>query len=185
MFNLPPRFQWLNDIGPLPKMLDILLQYNGIKEVPGMKSNPIILEMARDLGIGDIYTNDDISWCALLINHGIRLAGKPPVDHKGDRYNLLRAKWLLNWGNKVFPGEEKLGDIGIFDRPGGGHVAIIVAETAGTFIVYGGNQSNQVNFTEIAKSRLVGCRNYYSIGPPASVKKYFMDSTGKLSTNES
>jgi uncharacterized protein (TIGR02594 family) len=182
--TLPARYQWLNDIGPLPKMLDILLQYNGIKEVPGMKSNPIILEMAKGLGVDDIYTNDDTSWCAVFINHGIRLAGKPMVYYKGDKYNLLRAKWLLNWGEAVPLGDEKLGDIGVFDRPGGGHVAIIIAETKSTFVIYGGNQANSAGFTEIVKSRLVGCRRYYSIAPPPSAKKYYVNSSGKLSTNE-
>ncbi len=181
---LPVKYAWLEEIGTLPKLLASGLQYIGIKEIPGAKSNPVILDMARGLGVSDIYTNDDQSWCALFINHLIRINGKPPVDTKGDRYNLLRAKWLANWGAAVIHGEEKIGDLGIFERPGGGHVGIIIAETGSTFVILGGNQSNSVSFTEIAKTRLIACRNYYATNPPESVKQYHMDSTGQLSVNE-
>ena len=102
---LPDKYQWLGTIGTLPKLLASGLQYIGLKEITGAKSNPVILDMARSLGVSDIYTNDDQSWCALFINHLIRINGKPPVDHKGNRYNLLRARWLANWGSPVIRGE--------------------------------------------------------------------------------
>jgi len=182
--NLPQKYQWLETIGTLPKLVSAGLQYLGIKEIPGAKSNPVILDMAAGLGISSIYKNDDVSWCALFINHILRITGKPPLDYGKDKYNLLRAKYLVNWGAPVPHGDEMLGDIAIFNREGGGHVAIIIAETGSTFIVLGGNQSNSVSFTEISKTRLASCRRYYSIAAPTSVKKYIMDSSGKLSTNE-
>jgi uncharacterized protein (TIGR02594 family) len=178
------KYKFLTEIGPLPAMLEAGLQYTGLREVPGAKSNPVILEMARALGISSIYTNDDISWCAVFINHLIRITGKPPVDPKGDKYNLMRARWLANWGEPVPAGEEKLGDVLVFQRPGGGHVGLYIAESATTFHVFGGNQNNAVNITEIAKSRLVSARRFYKIGPPASARKYVIDSSGKVSSNE-
>jgi len=181
---LPEKYQWLDTIGTLPKLLASGLQYLGVKEIPGAKSNPVILDMARSLGVSDIYTNDDQSWCALFINHLIRINGKPPVDHKGDRYNLLRAKWLANWGAPVIRGEERLGDILVFERPGGGHVGLYIFETDTTFGILGGNQGNQVSIIEIAKTRLIAARNYYATNAPQSAQKYYMDSSGKLSTNE-
>ena len=63
-------------------------------------------------------------------------------------------------------------------------MAICVAETPTTFWVYGFNQSNKAGFTEIEKKRCRGARRYYAIGAPASAKKYFMDTSGKVSTNE-
>lgn len=182
--ELPVKYQWIENIGTLPKLLAAGLQYLGVKEIPGAKSNPVIMDMAKGLGIDDIYTNDDISWCAVFINHLIRITGKPPVNHKGDRYNLMRAKWLVNWGNPVALGDEKLGDIGIFIRPGGGHVGIIIAENVSAFLVFGGNQDNQVGFTWIKKSRLAACRRFYATGAPKSAAKFIINESGELSTNE-
>lgn len=182
--QLQEKYKWIDDIGILPKLVAAALQYLGIKEIPGGKSNPVIMDMARGLNISDIYTNDDISWCGLFINHLIRITGKPPLDYKGDRYNLLRAQRMLDWGNSVFKGDEQFGDVLVFKRPGGGHVGLYVAETPSTFIVLGGNQSNQVSFTEIAKDRMIGARRFYATHAPVSAKKYFMSSDGKVSTNE-
>ena len=181
---LPEKFKWIENVGTLPKMIAAALQYFGIKEVPGKGSNPVILDMAKGLGIGNIYTDDDISWCALFINHLIRITGKPILQIGHDPYNYLRAKYMLHWGNQVPAGSEMFGDVMIFDREGGGHTALYVAESGTTFFVLGGNQSNTVSITEIAKSRLLGARRYYSIAAPGSAKKYILDSTGKVSTNE-
>jgi uncharacterized protein (TIGR02594 family) len=181
---LTDKYKWLETVGTLPKLVSAALQYLGLKEIPGITSNPVIIEMAKGLGVSDIYTNDDTSWCAIFINHLLRICGKPPIDYKGDRYNILRAKGLADWGNPVVRGEEQLGDIGIFNRPGGGHVAIIIASTEDTFVVIGGNQSNAVTFTEIAKNRLLTARRFYATDPPASAKKYTMDSSGLVSKNE-
>jgi uncharacterized protein (TIGR02594 family) len=181
---IPEKYKWLETIGVLPKMVAAALQYFGIKEIPGKGSNPVILDMAKGLGIGNIYTDDDMSWCALFINHLIRLTGKPILQVGHDPYNYLRAKYMLNWGKQVQHGEEKLGDVLIFDREGGGHVGLYIAESGATFHVLGGNQSNAVTITEISKARLLGARRYYSIEPPASAIAYHMDSTGKVSTNE-
>lgn len=182
--QLPEKFKWIENIGVLPKLIAAALQYLGVKEITGGKSNPVIMDMAKGLGIDDIYTNDDMSWCGLFINHLLRITGKPPLDYKGDRYNILRAKRMLDWGEPVFKGDEQFGDILVFQRPGGGHVALLVAETPSTYIVLGGNQSNQVGFTEIAKDRMIGARRFYATHAPESAKKYFMGSDGAVSTNE-
>lgn len=181
---LPEKYKWLEEIGTLPKLVSAALQYYGVKEIKGAKSNPVILDMARGIGCGDIYTQDDTSWCAVFINHLIRITGKPPVDYKNDRYNLLRAKWLLNWGNAVKKGDEQLGDIMVFDREGGGHVGILIAHSETSFHILGGNQSDSVNIIELAKNRLIGARRYYATKAPESAKQYVLNSSGQLSTNE-
>lgn len=181
---IPAKYSFLETIQP-PKLVAAGLQYLGIKEIPGAKNNPVIMDMAVALGVQDIYKNDEMSWCALFINNMIRIAGKPPVDHGGDRYNLLRAKWLANWGGPVIRGDERLGDVLVFAREGGGHVGLYIAESKDTFHVLGGNQSNSCTISEIAKVRLISCRRYYSVAMPASAQKYFIDSTGQVTTNES
>lgn len=185
MYQLPESVKFLNEISPLPKLVEAGLQYLGVKEFPGVANNPIIMDMAEGLNVDNIFLDDTKqAWCALFINHLIRVTGKPLVDIKKDKFNYLRAKWLLNWGNPVPAGNEMLGDIGVFDRDAGGHVGIIIAESHNTFVILGGNQSNTVSFTEMQRSRFLGARRYYATAPPASVKKYIVAASGNVSMNE-
>ena len=182
---LPEKYKWLETIGPLPKLVAAALQFLGIKEVPGKGSNQVIINMANELGLQGIYTDDDMSWCAVFINYLCKITGKPIVDTKGDKYNLMRAKWLSNWGNKVAIKDMQLGDIGILNRDGGGHVFIIIAKTPkGNVIGLGGNQSNSVTFSEFDINRMIDVRRFYATTPPISAKQYIVASDGKLSTNE-
>lgn len=182
--NLPTKYKWIETTVPLPKLIAAALQYLGIKEIPGHASNPVILAMAKEIGVDDIYKNDDTSWCALFASYLCKITGKPMIDVGNDRYNYLRAASFAKWGNPVVRGEEMFGDTLVFVRPGGHHVGYYIAESKTTFHVLGGNQSNAVTITEIAKVRLVACRRYYHTAPPATVKKYFMDASGLLSHNE-
>ncbi|HRQ17687.1 MAG TPA: TIGR02594 family protein [Agriterribacter sp.] len=175
------NYTFLNDIGTLPKMVTEAMKYLGTKEIPGKQSNPVILNMAKELGIGDIYTNDDTAWCALFISYICKKVGKP-IPFAG--YHFLRAASFSKWGKAVGRGNAMLGDILVFTRQGGGHVGLYIAETEKTFIVLGGNQGNAVSFTEIAKDRLSDVRRYYSIAPPVSAKKYYVNSSGVVSKNE-
>ena len=182
--TLSRKFSFLETIGVLPKLVSTALQFLGIKEIPGKQSNPVILNMAKELGIENIYTNDDTSWCGLFMSYILKLCEKPLPDLKGDKYNYLRAAWFLNYGSPVSEGDERLGDVAIFKRPGGNHVGLIIAESATTFFILGGNQSNAVTITEISKKRFQGARRFYSIAMPASSKKYTLGASGKVSTNE-
>lgn len=182
---LPSNIQWLETIGTLPKLVSAALQYLGVKEIKGTANNPVIMDMAKGIGVDKIYTNDDMSWCAVFINHLIRITGKPLVDTQGDLYNLLRAKWLMKWGYAVPKTDAKLGDIVVIDREGGGHVFVLLGFTKdGNPVGIGGNQSNQVSVAEFNKDRIIAVRRYYATAAPESAKKYIIDSTGHVSTNE-
>jgi uncharacterized protein (TIGR02594 family) len=66
--------------------------------------------------------------------------------------------WARNWlefGREVKP---TFGAVAVFARGSGGHVSNFVGESASDYFVLGGNQSNMVNITRIAKSRLLGAR---------------------------
>ena len=55
---LPQQYKWLeNETGP--KMLIEALKCYGVTEIPGAKSNDIIMLWAKELGIEKQYTNDD------------------------------------------------------------------------------------------------------------------------------
>lgn len=183
---IPQKYKWLETIGTLPKIVQIALKDLGVKEIKGSANNPRIMQMAKNIGVDKIYTSDDkLAWCALAVNSWIFESGKPLVDFKKDRYNLLRARYLLNWGNPVPNNEFKLGDVVIIERGGAGHCFVALAKTPnGNPIGIGGNQSDMVRIDEFDKKRILGVRNLYSIAPPASVKDYIVSSEGKLSTNE-
>lgn len=182
--NLPEKYKWIDDIGMLPKMVAAGLQYLGVKEIPGTASNPVIMDMAKGLGVSDIYTNDDQSWCAVFINYLIRITGKPIDLKPKDRYDLLRALKTAPLFNLVSKDDWVFGDIVKIKRPGGGHVFLAIAKTPTGIIGLGGNQSNMVTFSEFDINRIVEVRRYYSTEMPASCKQYKMSSTGQLSVNE-
>lgn len=176
---LPEKYNWLNTLGVLPKMITEGINLLGIKEVPGNNDNPQIMAMAKALGLEKIYLHDEMPWCALAQSYLCLKTGKPLP---GQKYDLLRAISFANWGNPVK--SPQLGDVLIFKREGGAHVAMYIAESENTYHVMGGNQGDAYSIVEIAKSRLFTARNFYQTAAPASAKKYYLNSSGKLSVNE-
>lgn len=169
---------------PLPKLVTAALQYLGVKETPGTANNPIIMDMAKGLGIGNIYVNDTMAWCAVFVNHLIRITGKPLQQPK-DKYDLMRALKTAKNFDLIPRNEWVLGDVILLSRSGGGHVFIAIAESSkGNIIGIGGNQSNAVTFAEFDFDRVVEVRRYYATGMPESAKRYKLNASGELSTNE-
>lgn len=187
MSLLPVRLQFLDKAGQLPLLLSTGLQYQGIKEYPTkINNNPVIMEMARRVGVSSIYKNDETAWCALFIFFLMIATGKPLPGIGADKYNYLRAKTFIGWGSSIGKSEMKLGDIVVYQRPDGFHVAIFIAYAKnGNHIIFGGNQTNSVTFAEISNKRWVYAGRYYKTGPPPSVRQYFVDDSGLvMSKNE-
>lgn len=181
--NLPKEYEWLyKELGP--RILVEALKDYGLKEVAGSKNNAEIMQWAKELKIS-WYTADSIPWCGLAMGHWALHAGYPFNPNK-----LLAAAEWINWGNHIWSkikggGDAMLGDVLIFSRTGGGHVGLYIGEDKDTFCVYGGNQSDAVGFTWIAKSRLVAVRRSpFKIGQPSNVRKITLKRTGAISTNE-
>ena len=173
------RYDFLNRIGALPRMVQEALKLHGTREQPGPGDNPVIMAWVRELampGVARVYTHDSVAWCGLFMAVVAKRAGKVPVAD---------PLWALNWGRfGVAAGQPMLGDVLTFIRDGGGHVALYIAESRTTFHVLGGNQSDRVCFTEIAKSRLRAVRRAAYVNPPASVRPYLVGASGKVSVNE-
>jgi uncharacterized protein (TIGR02594 family) len=147
---------------PLPSALNLVpwLSYlralSGTKEIPGARSNPLILSWVKSLGARyprlrpniDWYRNDDTPWCGLAIAEVVGQCDpgfEPPAAPLG----------AINWAPwDVQLKGPALGAIMVFSRPGGNHVALYEGEDASHYHVRGGNQSNMINLTRIAKSRL-------------------------------
>lgn len=174
--QLPPAYNWLlQEDGP--RVIMEGLQHYGIMEHPGKGSNPDITKWAEELNLQNTYTDDDIPWCGLYVGIVVKRAGFEPVK------TPLWARSWLNFGTKQPIG--MLGDILVFARGSGGHVGFYVGEDRSAYAVLGGNQSNSVTITWIAKNRLLGARRCpWKIAQPANVRRIHLTRTGQLSTNE-
>lgn len=184
---LPKDYEWLAQ-EPGPKMLVEALKLYGTLETPGHNDNPVILAWAKECGITN-YIHDEISWCGLFMAViAVRAGKKLPWD------NPNKALWALNWGAFGYPvlpmNRPSLGDILTFQRFNstgqliGGHVALYIGEDADAFHILGGNQSDKVCITRIARSRLHSATEpEYSIRP-TNVRRIYLSAKGALSQNE-
>jgi uncharacterized protein (TIGR02594 family) len=147
-------------------------------EVPGSGNNPRIMHWARGVGgwVAKEYSADSIPWCGLFAAHCMRANGIPlEID------NPLSA---LAWNQFGLKTEPCYGAVIVFRRTGGGHVGFYMSEDEDTFHVLGGNQSDSVNITRVAKDRWVGCRwpkGYESLKVPGRIRRTF---DGQISKNE-
>lgn len=172
---LPVAYAWLRDeLGP--KMITEALKLFGTLEAPGARDNPTILAWAKEVGQGDVYVHDSIAWCGLFMAVVAKRAGKPIPD---------KPLWALSWGEWGRPAPAAmLGDVLTFRRDSGGHVALYVGEDAEAYHCLGGNQSDKVCFTRIAKSRLYRARRPAYNVQPANVRRVMLAANGRLSHNE-
>lgn len=149
----------------------------GVREKSGKGSNPVILDWADDLDLH--YPDDDIPWCGLFVAHCMRV-GAPAHLQPG---NVLGARNWLKFGTQCQP---VVGSILVFWRGSKngwqGHVGFYAGEDATAYHVLGGNQSNAVTITRIAKSRLLGAR--WPNGEPITTGTFKSSLAGTLSVNE-
>ena len=181
---LPPNYAWL-EAEPGPRMLREALALHGVLEAKGAANSPQIMQWAQEVArapgcrwIGSWYDRDEIPWCGLFLGVVALRAGKPV------RPTLLSARDWLNWGTPV-AGAPKLGDVLVFARGSGGHVALYVGEDEGHFHILGGNQGDRVSIMRIERSRLLGARNHYTVAQPANCRRVVMSPSGPVSTDES
>ena len=174
------KYNYLNTIDGQPWLIREALKEYGTKEKAGVGNNPEILGWADELGGWEAgwYDKDSIPWCGLFVAIICQRAKKDVV--KG----YLRAKNWATWGKAVTADQVGLGDILVFSRNGGGHVGFYVGEDGGYYHVLGGNQSDQVNITRIAKSRIYGIRRAKYRVTPKGVVRFFQDAMGVISKNE-
>ena len=177
--SLPQQYQFLLQ-EPGPKMLIEALKLFGTKEIFGNKHNQVILDWAKLVGIPDLVKDDEQAWCGLFMAV-VAIRGQKFVPMKS--YDILRAQKWVDFGTPVK--EAMLGDVLIFKRPEGGHVGMYVGEDQDHYHVLGGNQSNMVCITRVAKARLVGIRRpIYSIGQPENIRKIELSAVGAVTSNE-
>lgn len=192
MTKLDPRYADLAaQSGPL--MLVEALRLYGTLEKPGSANNPVILKWADEVGAGHAtaynrwaanwYDADSIPWCGLFMAVVALRSSQGRAERMPPDKYLAAASWA-NWGRAVTKDGACLGDVLVFTRTGGAHVGIYVGEDASYFHVLGGNQSDSVNITRIAKSRLTAVRRPPYLQTPSNVRKIMRAATGQISRNE-
>lgn len=132
----------------------------GTKEIPGGGDNPMIIgwrdEIAarypemRSYCAG--YKHDSIPWCGLGVAYVMAHNGIKPMFGKTATEQFLWAGAWAKFGKALR--KPVVGAVMVFTRVGGGHVSLYENEDDKYFIVRGANQSDMVNVTKIAKSRL-------------------------------
>lgn len=125
----------------------------GISEIPGLASEPVIVKWAKDIG-APAYTSDEIAWCAVFANRVAMTCGFP---FAGTSWDLLRAKSFATWGIPLMA--PALGAWMVFKRPEGHHVGWYLGQRAnGDYRILGGNTGNAVAATWIDQERLIATR---------------------------
>lgn len=170
MTTLPTKYQWLLK-EPGPRMLREALATYGTIETPGKANNPTIIAWAKETANG-AYSADSIPWCGLWMAVVAHRAGWSQAE------NPLWALSWSTWGVKSVGGA-MLGDVMVFKREGGGHVAMYVGEDSTHWHILGGNQSDKVSIVRRAKVPTYAVRRApWRIGQPANVRKVLLTSTG-------
>lgn len=127
----------------------------GVRETPGPANSPTIMGWAKTLGakvLGIVFNADSVPWCGLFTAKCIAEAGltPPPI--------AIRAKAWATWGKPLAASALAPGAVLVFERAGGGHVGFYVGEDDAAYRVLGGNQSDAVTITRIAKDRCIARR---------------------------
>ncbi len=134
----------------------------GTDEAPGSLDNPTIMgwknviarqfpEMASYV---QGYEHDSIPWCGYFAAYCLASNGVRPPFGASDTQRFLWAASYSGWGTKL--DTPRLGCVCVFTRNGGGHVGFYESDVGDYIFVTGGNQSDTVSTTRMAKSQLTG-----------------------------
>lgn len=161
------------DISNTPWM-DEALKMKGLHEV---RNRTALYKWMKSDGtsVGD---PSKIPWCGDFVETAIKLS----IPNEPFTGNLAKNPyWARNWaefGKEVKP---QYGAILVFKRGSGGHVGFYVGESKNYYSVLGGNQSNSVTVSRIAKNRCIAVR--FPLTVQENHRKISSD-TGEVSHNE-
>lgn len=150
----------------------------GLKEVMGAGSNPVIMDWAHELHAA--VPDDGTPWCGLFVAHCITSA----LPNDSIPANFLGARQWRRFGMMCSP---QFGSVLVFWREtkasGKGHVGFYWAEDNTHYHVLGGNQSDSVSITRVAKNRFLEARWPASL-PTQGITRTASESGALLSVNE-
>jgi hypothetical protein len=164
-----------------------------------MMTFPWLKDVDRVMGLHEVRDNKALSaylrsdgaalgnpskmpWCGDLVSTALHnaLPNEPRPGALG-----VNPYWALNWNLFGVEAGEHYGAVVTFKRPGGGHVGFLIGISPDGlwYRVRGGNQSNRVSDTWIAKSRCQAKRWPKTYANPM-VRLPVLKKTGSVSTNE-
>lgn len=191
--SLPAKYAYLTKEPLAPKIVQEALKLYGIHEGVGAADNPTVIKWADEVAAGtksayadwagDFYNKDSIPWCGLFMAVcAVRSAGGRPERLPEHKY-LSALEWK-NWGVPVPIKDAVVGDVGISQREGGGHVFLIVGEDRTHFHILGGNQGDQVSIVRKAKADVVAVRRPAYQAQPAGARKVLVGADGVAAGSE-
>ncbi|WP_332657382.1 TIGR02594 family protein [Brevundimonas sp.] len=167
-----------------PAWLKLARAQVGTREIVGPKHSPVIMAWIQEIGakaLGVKVNDDETPWCGTFMAWLMKRCGlsTPAIA-------VRAASWgrAGSWGRELLG--PRLGCVLVFTRAGGGHVGLYLGEDATHFHVLGGNQSNSVSVTRIAKNRLAVGGMRWPKGPdlpPAQIIR-LKPSGAPITTNE-
>lgn len=165
----------------LPSWMRLTLAYVGLHEV---RDNAPLREFLLSDG-GTIGDPSHFPWCGDLVHTAIRRTlPEEPIEGRVRENPYLARNWLA-FGESCAPG---VGAVLVFHRGNPrsiyGHVGFYWGEDEAHYYVLGGNQSNSISITRIAKNRLLGARWPSSADRAPGQSRYVDDPSIRFSINE-
>lgn len=140
------------DAGMLkPTWLRHAERFLGTAEFAGVRDNPQIMQLYRDVGHGEVL-HDEIAWCAAFLGSCLERSGIRST-------RSLMARSYLRWG--VALPAPRPGCIAVLRRgtdPAAGHCGFFIRRTAGKILLLGGNQGDRVEISAFPQANLLGYR---------------------------
>jgi uncharacterized protein (TIGR02594 family) len=155
-----------------PRWLKLARTDLGIRETPGVANNPVLMKrfssITKQLGI--LYNADSVPWCGAMMAWWMQQCGiTPPLI-------AVRAASWAGFGANLDKTKLAPGAVLVFERKGGGHVALYVGEDATHYHCLGGNQGDAITITRIEKTRCVARR--WPKGEPVTGGPVKLDAKG-------
>lgn len=162
-----------------PAWLARARRYLGLREVPGSKSEPIIVGWWKALA--QSFRDDLVPWCGGFVGGVFVESGIPPTK------NPAGARNWLNFGVPL--PRPAVGSVVVFWRGSksgwSGHVGFVVGRDAkDNLMVLGGNQGDMVSIKPFGRDRVLGYRWPANTRLPESYDLPLLKSDGRVSTNE-
>lgn len=168
---------------PVPIWLRVARSYLGLREYPGSRHNPKILEWWTTCRLP--FTDDETPWCSGYVCGVFEECGM-----RSTRSAAARSWLWQDWGVRLRG--PAVGAVVVFyrkDRKGPyGHVGIVVGKDQfGNLMVIGGNQGNRVSIKPFSTGRVLSY--HYPKGHPLPERTGMrslpvVNSNGRLSKNE-
>lgn len=163
-----------------PNWLTLARTYIGTREIVGPKHSSTIMGWIKGMGakvLGIAVADDETPWCGTFMAWIMKQSGHQPPKV------AVRASAWDAFG--VPTSKAYLGAVVRFQRPGGGHVALLtgVSKDGRLMRVLGGNQGNAVTETWIEKGRCVAIRWPASVAAP-TILAPVLAASGAVSKNE-